>query len=309
MTLSPQESSELEFVRVLKSKHARYIDGVRAIDADAVADEYVPPGAVFGKIDSSGQYGPVTRDKIASGGATASSNTIPLKNLNESDFHNWQVGDTLDIKSGTDAVAATGETGVEGDDNALTWIAQDAGSAGNGITVALEDPGGTSQDLSVAVNYNDITVSLSTDGTDAIDSTAAEVISAIEGDADASALVSVDNTGESSGSGVVTEESTDLAGGTDASSELEIEETATITVIDESAGELTVDSISSNYAEDTVIEKNDGSATAEFVCLELVDVSDEDALVGGIVHGAVYSSAMPNYDATVAADLPQISFE
>ena len=190
MTLAPQESSELEFVQILKSKHARYIGGTRVVDADAVADDYVPPGAAFGKIDSSGQYGPVTRDKVATGGATASSNTIPLKNLNESDFHNWQVGDEI--------ICDPGETG---------------------------------------------------------------------------------------------------------------EETATITEIDEAAGELTVDGISTDHAEDVIIQKNDGSSTAEFVCTELADVSEEDALVGGILHGAVYSDRMPNYDSIVATDLSMISFE
>ena len=309
MPLTPQESSKLEFVNILKSKHARYIDGVRVIDADAVADDYVPPGAAIGKITGSGQYGPVTRDYIAAAGANAGTNTIPLKNLNETDWHNWQVGDSLAIKSMNDAVAATATTGVEGDNNALTWTAQDAGSAGNGITVALEDPEGTSQDLSIAVNYNDITVSLSTNGTDAIDSTAADIITAIEADADASALVAVDNTGDSTGAGVVTAESADLTEGADAGSELELEETATIASIDESSNELTVDSITSAYAEDTVVEKNDGSSTAEFVCTELADVSDEDALVGGILHGAVYSDRMPNYDSIVATDLSMISFE
>jgi hypothetical protein len=190
MPLTPQESSELEFVNILKSKHARYIDGVRVIDADAVADDYVPPGAAIGKITGSGQYGPVTRDKVAAGGATASTNVIPLKNLNANDWHNWQVGDEI-----------------------------------------ICDPGETN------------------------------------------------------------------------------EETATITSIDEAAGELTVDSISTDHAENVIIQKNDGTSTAEFVCTELADVSDEDAIVGGIVHGAVYSDRMPNYDAIVAEDLPMISFE
>ena len=189
MTLAPKESAELEFVNILKSKHARYIDGTRVVDADAVADTYVPPGAAFGKIDNSGQYGPVTRDVVAVAGAIATANTIPLKNLNAVDWHNWQVGDEI-----------------------------------------ICDPGETN------------------------------------------------------------------------------EETATINAIDEATGELTVDGIITAHAEDVVIQKNDGSSTAKFICLELADVSEEDALVGGIEHGAIYSGRMPNFDATVATDLSQISF-
>ena len=58
-----------------------------------------------------------------------------------------------------------------------------------------------------------------------------------------------------------------------------------------------------------LIQKNDGTAKAELVCLNLIDVTDEDDLVGGIVHGAVYKARIPNYDDIVAADLPGIAFE
>lgn len=190
MTLKPSVTEELEFINILKSKHARYIDGARVVSKEAVNGDYVPPGAALGKLDSSGKYAPVTRDKVAPGGADSAENTIPLKNLNEKDWHNWQIGDEL-----------------------------------------ICDPGGSN------------------------------------------------------------------------------EETATITEIDVAAGQLTVDSISTAHAEDVVIQKSDGSAAAVFVCTELIDVSDEDALVGGIVHGAVYALRMPNYDERIAADLPMISFE
>ena len=420
MTLAPNESAELEFVNILKSKHARYIDGTRVVDADAVADTYVPPGAAFGKIDNSGQYGPVTRDTVAAAGAIASANTIPLKNLNAVDWHNWQVDDELAITSGTAqtiaAVAAILQTGVEGDNNAIDWVAQDVGDAGNGISGAMT-AATDGQALATAIAGNDITVTLETDdgdsatttigdgsvtatidaagsdgndksiiveygttsgalaaaeavdvltvtlgmdangnpdnvkntatlvaaaidgvagysgsvsgtGTDiindieseksftggganfAIASTATEVIASIETSGDASALVAVTDVGASTGAGTVTAvTAANLSGGADSyESTSTSTDTATITIIDEAAGELTVDSISTNYAEDVVVEKNDGSSTAKFICLELADVSEEDALVGGIEHGAVYSGRMPNYDATVAADLPQISF-
>ena len=191
MTLKLKVSEELEFINILKSKHARYIDGMRIIDKDAVNGDYVPPGAAMGKLDSSAKYGPVTRDYVAVGGADSTENTIPLKGLNESDWHNWQVGDEI-----------------------------------------ICDPGESN------------------------------------------------------------------------------EETATITEIDEETGVLSVDGITTAHAEDVVIQKNDGSATAKFVCTELVDVSDgEDVPVGGITHGAVYAARMPNYDEIVKADLPLIAFE
>jgi len=310
MTLKPNTSTELEFINILKSKHARYIDGVRVIDEDKVADDYVPPGAVMGKVDSSGKYAPVTRDKIDTAGANSGTGVIPLQNLNASDFHNWQVGDGLNIKTSVDAVKASLMTGVEGDNTAIEWTAVDAGSAGNGISVTLEDPSGNDESLAVTTNHNDITVSLATGASGDITSTASEIITAIEADAEASALVAVDDYGDSDGSGTVEAESeANLTGGSDASDNLEVDESATITAIDESAGEITVDSIAEAYAEDTVVEKSDGSSEAEFVCTELADVSEEDAMVGGIVHGAVYADRLPNYDSLVDEDLPQIAFE
>lgn len=190
MTLKPQVTEELEFINILKSKHARYIDGVRVVSKEAVREDYIPPGAAMGKLNDSGKYAPVTRDKVAVGGVNTTDNTIPLKGLNASDWHNWQVGDEI-----------------------------------------ICDPGESN------------------------------------------------------------------------------EETATITEIDEEAGELTVDAITTAHTEDVVVQKNDGSSKAEFICLELVDVSDEDALVGGITHGAVYLLRMPNYDEIVESDLPMVSFE
>jgi hypothetical protein len=69
--------------------------------------------------------------------------------------------------SGSGAAAATLATGVEGDNTALTWTARDAGYAGNGISVALVDPGADGGTLAVAVAGNDITVTLATDDGDA----------------------------------------------------------------------------------------------------------------------------------------------
>jgi hypothetical protein len=59
------------------------------------------------------------------------------------------------------------------------------------VTITLVDPATASASLSVAVTGRDITVNLATDGTSAITSTATLVKAAIDGDADASALVTV----------------------------------------------------------------------------------------------------------------------
>lgn len=191
MTLKPQTSEEMEFIQIQKSKHARYIDGVKVVDADAVAGDYLEPGAVLGKITATGLYGPVTRGAIAS--VDNATNTITLTAVAEN--WNFQIGDVLQ----TVASGAVVENNV-GDDLTIT-----------------------------AINDAVITVT---------------AIASTEHDA-------------------------------------------------------------SDY-----VQKADGSSTAEFVCLELVDVSDgEDQLVGGMLHGAVFSGRLPNYDSLVDADLPMISFE
>lgn len=191
MTLKPQISEEMEFVQIQKSKHARYIDGVKVVDADAIAGDYVAPGAVMGKITATGLYGPVTRGALDS--VDSATNTFTFTSADE--VWNLQVGDVLET-------VASGSVVTEnvGDDLTITAI-------------------------------NDAVVTVT-------------------------AIASTEHN-------------------------------------------------ASDYA-----QKADGSSTGEFVCLELIDVSDdEDQLVGGMLHGAVFSGRMPNYDALVDADIPMISFE
>ena len=190
MTLKPRESKETEFIQILKSKHARYIDGMVVVDKESTDGEYIPPGAALGQITASGLYGPVTRDKVDTAGVDTANNTISLQGLNNGEWDNWQVGDEV-----------------------------------------ICDPGGSG------------------------------------------------------------------------------EETALVTAIDRDTGQLEVDGITVDHAEGTVIQKNDGSSKAELICLELIDLSFEDAVVGGLLHGAVFSDRMPNYDSIVSEDLPQINFE
>ena len=61
----------------------------------------------------------------------------------------------------------------------VTVTANEAGTAGNGIKVALVDPSANSQALAVSVAADTISVSLATDGTGAITSTAADIVAAI----------------------------------------------------------------------------------------------------------------------------------
>ena len=99
-----------------------------------------------------------------------------------------------------EATATLNSTNANAD---LTFTAQHKFQGGDGdeISVELKDPSGNNKSLSITVNGKQITVSLATDGSGAITSTAAQIKTAIDGDADASDLVSVAVEGD--GSGVV----------------------------------------------------------------------------------------------------------
>lgn len=121
-------------------------------------------------------------------------------------------------KKNTASVAATLATGVVGNNNAITFTAKTAGTAGNGIKVQLKDPAAASQALSVSIAGDTIVVSLATSGASAITSTAADIITAVNAHLTAKTLVSAANTGASTGAGVVVAvAATALAGGTDGS--------------------------------------------------------------------------------------------
>lgn len=77
------------------------------------------------------------------------------------------------------------------------------GGDAEAVTLAIVDPEADSASLSVSVTGKAITVSAATDSDGVITSTAANVISAINGDTDASALVTAANGTGSNGSGVV----------------------------------------------------------------------------------------------------------
>ena len=75
------------------------------------------------------------------------------------------------------------------------------GDANSAINVGFIDPSGTSQPLTIVVEGTEIKVLLATDGGDAISSTAALIKAALDGDTQASALVST--AVEGAGSGIV----------------------------------------------------------------------------------------------------------
>jgi len=123
----------------------------------------------------------------------------------------------IDSSGGAPAVKAVLTTALVGTNNDLSFLAQTAGVAGNGITVELSDPAGNDQPLAVSVLVSAIEVSLATDGVGDITSTAQQVRNALNADDDASALIATSYAPGNSGAGVVTVLApTNLAGGADA---------------------------------------------------------------------------------------------
>lgn len=94
-------------------------------------------------------------------------------------------------------------TGVEGNNNAITWTPTTANLR---YAVALVDPSAIDQTLSIDVSGNLITVNLATDGAGDITSTPADIIPAIIADEDAAALVTPTDTGASTGAAAVVAE-------------------------------------------------------------------------------------------------------
>lgn len=116
----------------------------------------------------------------------------------------------------TNPTVTTSDPGTKGTlttGTGTTEISYVADDVGDGITVEYDDPGAASQSLSVSVSVKAITVSLATDGTLALISTASEVAAAINAHTAASLLVDA----SSVGSGIVEDSAgpVPLAGGSD----------------------------------------------------------------------------------------------
>lgn len=118
------------------------------------------------------------------------------------------IGDRLRVAATTGRVepaAATLTIDPAGANNAVTWtaIGQYKGVLGNSISIAYVDPSGASQALAVSVAGNAITVSLATDTSSAITSTADLIKAAVAAHAVAGLMVSGADYGSDDGSGVV----------------------------------------------------------------------------------------------------------
>lgn len=99
-----------------------------------------------------------------------------------------------------------------GEDDEITWTAKAGyGEEGDNITITLEDPSANDAELEVSVDGWDVTVSLATDGSGTITSTAAEVVAAVAADEDAAALLEGEVTGAGGVCAAVAE--TNLASG------------------------------------------------------------------------------------------------
>jgi hypothetical protein len=107
------------------------------------------------------------------------------------------------------AVLATGEgfasldKGVQADNNAVTFTANDSGTDGNDLTVALIDPGVKEKPLEVDVDGTDIIIQLETDAENKLATSGTELIAAILEDDTASQLITASNKGTSSGAGTM----------------------------------------------------------------------------------------------------------
>jgi hypothetical protein len=112
--------------------------------------------------------------------------------------------------------AAVLVTALVGVDNDLRIEAQKGGVAGNSITIELIDPPGNNVPASVAVVGTAISVTLATDGTSTIVSTAKQVRDLLNADLKVFSLVKTTLKGPDDGTGLVTAlAATPLAGGSD----------------------------------------------------------------------------------------------
>ncbi|HHG3093097.1 TPA: phage tail sheath C-terminal domain-containing protein [Vibrio parahaemolyticus] len=110
------------------------------------------------------------------------------------------------------AVAATLTLGSAILNDGMVFTAKNAGTEGNAISIEVVDPSAADVALAVEVDGSKVKVTLATDASKVITSTAADIKSAIEADADATALVSVVVLGDGSGD-VATAPRTYLSGG------------------------------------------------------------------------------------------------
>lgn len=97
----------------------------------------------------------------------------------------------------------TVKTGVVASNNGLAWTAK---LAGQGICVNLINPAGNSKPLVITTNGLQINVSLATNSSGVITTTAAQVITGVTANVQAARLVAVANDGASTGAAAVAAE-------------------------------------------------------------------------------------------------------
>lgn len=100
------------------------------------------------------------------------------------------------------ATAATLTLGNAPANTGITYTADAAGTDGNNVRVRYVDPGSASATLAVTVDGNDITVTLATDTESLVSSTAADIVTAVNDETEAAALVTAAAVEGSDGTGV-----------------------------------------------------------------------------------------------------------
>lgn len=113
------------------------------------------------------------------------------------------------------AESATLTTNLTGTNNNLVFTSVAKNESANAISIKYTDPYANNQALSVSVSAKAINITLATNSSGAITTTAAQLKAAIEANSPASALITVAHATGSDGSGVVTAMAqTNLSGGT-----------------------------------------------------------------------------------------------
>lgn len=113
------------------------------------------------------------------------------------------------------AESAVLTTNLAGTNNDLVYTSVAKSESANNITIKYTDPYANNQALNISVSGDDINVTLATNASGAITTTATQIITAIQASTPASALVTVASASGNNGSGIVTAMTkTNLAGGT-----------------------------------------------------------------------------------------------
>ncbi len=360
MDLTITKTSYTQDPEWLMSDHKVHRPGGVTIDADAVAavdgKKIVKAGTPIGKDAETGLYEPyvaaVTTPAVASSltlGTEADNNGMVLTAVTageDGDDISYAVTVTegpnvaldvsvadkaITVRPATSAAAAksTATSGAESDNNGLTWTAKAYGKDGDRIIVILEDPGEDSQALGITVNGTVIIISLATGVGGTITTTADEIIAAITVSsnpaykAEAAALVTVGDTGDSTGAAAVVDEVVQLANGADTvisstvadvlealAADDEAKALVSVKAIGESTGAALVTALdATNLAGGANAVTVEANVTPTELLFNTVDCTSGDQAAGSLIHGYVNEDRLPvPIDAVCKANMPQIAF-